>query len=100
MKSDVADGLFFFAVYPIIQVHNQLIGGPLGSNITLDCMVEASPKPINYWARESGIYQSEIIFNVSRFSPSWSMQNIQQERRRSLNSAVTSICVVANDQVI
>jgi hypothetical protein len=43
-----------YTVYPIIQVHNQLVGGPLGSNITLDCMVEASPKPINYWARESG----------------------------------------------
>ena len=41
-------------VYPIIQVHNQLVGAPLGSNITLDCVVEASPKPINYWARDTG----------------------------------------------
>lgn len=42
--------------YPIIQVHNQLIGAPLGSNITLDCLVEASPKPIYYWARDTGEY--------------------------------------------
>nr|CAH0098177.1 unnamed protein product [Daphnia galeata] len=49
--------------YPIIQVHNQLVGGPLGSNITLDCMVEASPKPINYWARESG----EIIIPNDKY---------------------------------
>ena len=37
-----------------IQVHNQLVGAPMGSNVTLDCVVEASPRPINYWARESG----------------------------------------------
>ena len=43
-----------FTVNPIIQVHNQLIGAPIGSNITLDCLVEASPKPINYWARDTG----------------------------------------------
>jgi len=42
--------------YPIIQVHNQLIGAPMGSNITLDCLVEASPKPIYYWARDTGEY--------------------------------------------
>lgn len=35
-------------------MHNQLIGAPIGSNITLDCLVEASPKPINYWARDTG----------------------------------------------
>ena len=49
--------LWLFAVivvYPIIQVHNQLIGAPMGSNITLDCLVEASPKPIYYWARDTG----------------------------------------------
>ena len=57
-------------VYPIIQVHNQLVGAPLGSNITLDCLVEASPKPINYWARDTGNCQVGACFSHAQYSPS------------------------------
>jgi hypothetical protein len=63
-------GQYTTTVYPIIQVHNQLVGGPLGSNITLDCMVEASPKPINYWARESGNHPSSILYASLKFPAS------------------------------
>ncbi|KAF4532668.1 hypothetical protein B566_EDAN002903, partial [Ephemera danica] len=40
-------------VHPLIQVPNQLVGTPTGTDVTLQCHVEASPKAINYWTRES-----------------------------------------------
>ncbi|CAH1391120.1 unnamed protein product [Nezara viridula] len=40
--------------HPQIQVPNQLVGAPQGTDVTLACSVEASPKPINYWTRNSG----------------------------------------------
>ncbi|CAB0017758.1 unnamed protein product [Nesidiocoris tenuis] len=39
---------------PVIQVPNQLVGAPSGTNVTLQCYVEASPRAINYWTRTSG----------------------------------------------
>lgn len=43
-----------FAVHPLVQVPNQLVGAPQKTDITLQCYVEASPKSINYWTKESG----------------------------------------------
>nr|CAI5857618.1 unnamed protein product [Callosobruchus analis] len=40
--------------HPLIQVRNQLVGAPVNTDVTLQCHVEASPKAINYWTRESG----------------------------------------------
>ncbi|XP_068916714.1 lachesin-like [Tenebrio molitor] len=40
--------------HPVIQVPNQLVGAPLGTDVTLECYVEASPKSINYWVRDTG----------------------------------------------
>jgi hypothetical protein len=44
----------FVSVHPVIQVPNQLVGAPLGTDVTLECYVEASPKSINYWVRHTG----------------------------------------------
>ena len=41
-------------VRPLIQVPNQLVGAPTTTDVTLVCYVEASPKPINYWTRDTG----------------------------------------------
>lgn len=49
---DVA--LFIVSVHPVIQVPNQLVGAPLGTDVALECFVEASPKSINYWVRDTG----------------------------------------------
>ncbi|KAG8229387.1 hypothetical protein J437_LFUL000908 [Ladona fulva] len=46
----------FHQLHPVIQVPNQLVGAPLATDVTLECYVEASPKSINYWVRESGEY--------------------------------------------
>ncbi|XP_063851620.1 lachesin-like isoform X2 [Scylla paramamosain] len=40
---------------PVIHVPNQLIGVPMGSPATLVCNLEASPKSIQYWTRDSGV---------------------------------------------
>ncbi|XP_026313975.1 lachesin-like, partial [Hyposmocoma kahamanoa] len=39
--------------HPVIQVPNQLVGAPLGTDVSLECYVESSPKSINYWVRDS-----------------------------------------------
>nr|CAI5837669.1 unnamed protein product [Callosobruchus analis] len=44
----------YFSVHPVIHVPNQLVGAPLGTDVTLECNVEAYPKSINYWVRDNG----------------------------------------------
>ncbi|XP_054161095.1 lachesin-like [Oppia nitens] len=39
---------------PKIKVTNQLVGSSLGSDVTVDCICEASPQPITYWIRSDG----------------------------------------------
>ncbi|XP_066154486.1 lachesin-like isoform X2 [Euwallacea fornicatus] len=41
--------------HPVISVPNQLVGAPLGTDVTLECYVEAFPKSINYWVRDTEI---------------------------------------------
>ncbi|KAK0168849.1 hypothetical protein PV327_002614 [Microctonus hyperodae] len=53
-----------YIFHPMIQVPNQLVGAPTGTNVTLVCQVEASPKAINYWTRESG----EMIITNHKYS--------------------------------
>ncbi|KAG7171742.1 Lachesin-like 16 [Homarus americanus] len=36
---------------PTHQNPNQLVGAPPGTNVTLECEVEASPKSINFWTK-------------------------------------------------
>lgn len=33
----------------MIWVKNQLVGAPAGTNATIDCVIEAFPRAINYW---------------------------------------------------
>ncbi|XP_075215406.1 lachesin-like [Lycorma delicatula] len=49
--------------HPVIQVPNQLVGAPTGTDVTLECYVEASPKSINYWIRDSG----DMIINSEKY---------------------------------
>ncbi|XP_064292801.1 lachesin-like isoform X3 [Plodia interpunctella] len=49
--------------HPLVQVPNQLVGAPSGTDVTLQCHVEASPKAINYWTRENG----EMIISNDKY---------------------------------
>lgn len=46
--------LFLFSVPPVIKVPNQLLGAPLGTDVQLECYVEAFPNTINYWLKNRG----------------------------------------------
>ncbi|XP_065081881.1 lachesin [Ochlerotatus camptorhynchus] len=54
--------------HPVIQVPNQLVGAPLGTDVSIECLVEASPKSINYWVKDTG----EMIVS----SPKYQVQDI------------------------
>ncbi|CAH0592374.1 unnamed protein product [Chrysodeixis includens] len=49
--------------HPVIQVPNQLVGAPLGTDVTVECYVESSPKSINYWVRDS----NEMVISSSKY---------------------------------
>ncbi|XP_022117425.1 lachesin-like isoform X1 [Pieris rapae] len=52
--------------HPLVQVPNQLVGAPTGTDVNLQCHVEASPKAINYWTRENG----EMIITNDKYQMS------------------------------
>ena len=39
---------------PQIEVTNQVVGAPIGTNIILRCNIQASPKPMTFWSKKSG----------------------------------------------
>ncbi|XP_049766341.1 lachesin-like [Schistocerca cancellata] len=39
---------------PSVRVPNQLLGAPLGTDVQLECFVEAFPNTINYWVKNRG----------------------------------------------
>lgn len=48
---------------PSIRVPNQLVGAPPGKEVVLECLVEASPKGVNFWTRENG----DMIISSSKY---------------------------------
>lgn len=38
-------------VAPSVRAPSQLLGAPLGSDVQLECHVEASPTPVSYWLK-------------------------------------------------
>ncbi|XP_039961372.1 lachesin [Bactrocera tryoni] len=57
--------------HPVIQVPNQLVGAPLGTDVQIECHVEASPKSINYWIKDTGeMIVSSLKYHVQESSKS------------------------------
>lgn len=60
-----------YTVAPSVQVPSQLLGAPLGSEVQLQCLVEASPAPVFYWLKggksptnlEAGQPKSEMLLD-------------------------------------
>ncbi|XP_058443565.1 lachesin isoform X2 [Malaya genurostris] len=50
--------------HPVIQVPNQLVGAPLGTDVSIECQVEASPKSINYWVKDTEMIVSSPKYQV------------------------------------
>lgn len=43
--------VILFSVQPTVKAPSQLLGAPLGSDVQLECQVEASPSPVSYWLK-------------------------------------------------
>ena len=50
------------SVKPKAWVHNQLVGAPLGHDVTIECVIEAFPKAITYWQKTTE-GKEKIIMN-------------------------------------
>lgn len=50
-----------FLVAPTVTVPNQLLGAPLGTEVTLKCYVEAFPNTINYWVKNRRGTNDEML---------------------------------------
>ncbi|KAL0270862.1 UNVERIFIED_CONTAM: hypothetical protein PYX00_008133 [Menopon gallinae] len=48
---------------PSIKIPNQLLGAPLGTDVLLECHVEAFPNTINYWMKNRG----EMLLNGKKY---------------------------------
>lgn len=51
--TDLTTNIFLFLciVAPSVRAPSQLLGAPLGSDVQLECHVEASPTPVSYWLK-------------------------------------------------
>ncbi|XP_037080307.1 neurotrimin-like [Pollicipes pollicipes] len=56
---------------PMLEVSSGLVGAPVGSEVSMACRVEASPKAIFYWSRENG----EMILTGARHQVSRSQSS-------------------------
>ncbi|ALC45533.1 CG14521, partial [Drosophila busckii] len=57
---------------PMVRAPSQLLGTPLGSDVQLECQVEASPSPVSYWlkgARTSNGFSSVSTASLESGSP-------------------------------
>jgi hypothetical protein len=63
IKSDLCVSFVFISgwmwswrsiVPPSVTLHQQLIGAPLGSTVSLDCTIESSPSALHFWSRSDG----------------------------------------------
>jgi len=41
-----------YLVHPLVKVEDQIVATSVGSNVTLSCVVESSPKSVNMWMRK------------------------------------------------
>ncbi|XP_044574320.1 lachesin-like isoform X2 [Cotesia glomerata] len=72
---------------PTIHVPNQLVGAPLGTDVALECFVEASPKSINYWMKDdndmiiSGVRHEVQVIPKSAFQVKMvlTIRNLQKQ---------------------
>ncbi|XP_024086106.1 lachesin-like [Cimex lectularius] len=84
---------------PVIQVPNQLVGAPLGTDVSLECYVEASPKAIIYWMKDSSDnmvvtsdkYETKV--SVRSLFETWMMLKVHNFRKTDVG---TYRCVAKN----
>ncbi|KAK9507161.1 hypothetical protein O3M35_007073 [Rhynocoris fuscipes] len=82
---------------PVIKVPNQLLGSPVGSDVTMTCVVEAYPNTINYWLKNRG----QMLLNGAKHSVEEMRENYRvvlklTVKKFSLSDLGTYTCVATN----
>ncbi|XP_053691336.1 lachesin [Sabethes cyaneus] len=50
---------------PSVRPTSQLLGAPLGSDVQLECSVEASPMPVSYWLKGGRVLPSNFAGSIN-----------------------------------
>ncbi|XP_036142485.1 lachesin isoform X2 [Monomorium pharaonis] len=58
---------------PVVKAPNQLLGAPLGTDVQLECNVEAFPNTINYWVKNQRGTEDEMLLEGPKY-------NVREER--------------------
>ncbi|XP_034185768.1 lachesin [Osmia lignaria lignaria] len=58
---------------PVVKAPNQLLGAPLGTDVQLECYVEAFPNTINYWVKNRRGAEDEMLLEGLKY-------NVREER--------------------
>lgn len=53
----------WLAVPPMVWIPQQLVGTPVGYNVTLECFIEAYPISLNYWSKDD----SDMIHDSNKY---------------------------------
>ncbi|TGZ57520.1 lachesin [Temnothorax longispinosus] len=53
---------------PVVKAPNQLLGAPLGTDVQLECYVEAFPNTINYWVKNQRGTDDEMLLEGPKYS--------------------------------
>ncbi|CAL7943851.1 unnamed protein product [Xylocopa violacea] len=53
---------------PVVKAPNQLLGAPLGTDVQLECYVEAFPNTINYWVKNRRGSEDEMLLEGLKYS--------------------------------
>ena len=69
-----------FLVKPSVWVPNQLVGAPLGTDVTIECVIEAFPKAITYWQKSQDGKEKIILNGWVLVHHSWSLTVLLQTR--------------------
>ena len=63
-KYEILNILFLLIIVPpTVKVGRDLVGCPIGGEVSLQCFVESSPKAITYWTRKSEDGTDELLLD-------------------------------------
>ncbi|XP_064078000.1 lachesin-like isoform X2 [Macrobrachium nipponense] len=75
---------------PTVYVPHQLVGVPLGQDVTIECYIEAWPTGLNYWKRPNGI---QVLHNDRKYK----VKQVEGSQRYKTHLLLTIMNVTRHD---